>query len=139
LLKLRGRPERDYISAEDPAVEKHDTLAYMRSGFDPKHVALKPGASPTVFKIRALSRGQAVALDLRATSSERSAKQDEDIVKLGLRGVQNLPGVEFKTTGAGDAERVDDEVVNQLLDNVDLRRELALMIVHLSSLVPLDA
>ena len=140
MLKLRGRPERDYISIADSAViaEQSQWDKYMTSGFDPKHVALVPSVVPTVFKLRALTRAQAVALNLTSTNAPRTAAIEDEIVAVGLRGVTGVPGLEFTLVGSGDKERVDEKTLNLLLENIDLRHELATMVVKLSSLVPLD-
>lgn len=140
MLKLRGRPERDYISITDPAVaDTNQWDKYMSSGFDPRYAPLVPSVIPTVFKLRALSRAQATALGITSSSAARSAATEDEIVAVGLRGVTGIDGLDFKLVGSGDKERVDEASLNLLLDNIDLRHELATMVVKLSSLIPLDA
>ena len=140
MLKLRGRPERDYISIFDPAVaDTSQWDKYMSSGFDARYAPVIPSATPTVFKLRALSRAQAIALNITTLQAPRKADVEDEIVAVGLRGVTGLPGLELKLIGSGDKERVDEASLNLLLDNPELRHELATMIVKLSSLVPLDA
>jgi hypothetical protein len=141
LLKLRGRPEVDYISMQDSAVLNTDPWGkYIQSGFkrDVIEHALDPSVQPTVFKLRALSRAQCVALDVKTADVDRTAKQDDEIIAYGLRGIIGMPGVDCKLTGSADRERVDEATMNLVFDRPDLRRELATIIVRLSSLVPLD-
>ena len=139
LLKLRSDAEREYISIEDPAVgDKEHWGEYVRSGFDKKHLSLLPTETPTVFKLRPLSRAQAVAIGITSSSQDLTAAQEDATVAAGLRGVQNFPGVEYKPTGSGDRERVDEGTMNLVCKNIDLRHELATMIKRISSLVPLD-
>ena len=139
MLKLRSDAEREYISIEDPAVGDRDHWGdYVRSGFDVKHIKLNPTEVPTVFKLRPLSRAQAVAIGISSSDGGLTAQQEDAIVAVGLRGIVNLPGVEFNTQGSGERERVDEATMNLVCKNIDLRHELATMIKRISSLVPLD-
>jgi hypothetical protein len=138
LLKLRSDADRDYISIEDPAVGDKDHWAeYIKSGFDAKYLGLVTSETPTVFKLRPLSRSQSVAIGITSGAAPRSAGQDDEIVAVGLRGVSNFPGVECVLKGNGDRERVDEATLNLIGKNIDLRHELATMIVRISSLSPL--
>ena len=114
---------------------------YIASGFKRSEIehALDPSVQPTVFKLRALSRTQCVSLDVKTADIERTAQQDDQIIAYGLRGIVGMAGVNVVLTGAGDRERVDEATMNLVFDRPDLRRELATIIVRLSSLVPLDA
>lgn len=139
MLKLRSDETREYISIEDPAVGDRDHWGdYVRSGFDPKHIALRPTETPTIFNLKPLSRAQAVAIGIASSDSALTAQQEDAIVSVGLRGIANLPGVEFNTQGSGERERVDEATMNLICKNIDLRHELATMIKRISSLVPLD-
>lgn len=139
MLKLRSDQEREYISIEDPAVgDKEHWSDYIKSGFDTKFIGLIPSVTPTVFRLRPLSRAHAVGIGIVSGSHDLSAKQEDEIVAVGLRGVSNFPGVECTLKGSGDRERVNDDALNLICKNIDLRHELATMIKRISSLAPLD-
>ncbi len=90
MIRLASNEASEWVYPDDPALdqksEAFDFDKYLRTG-DRKHLAIRDGQEPLVFKVRRLDRKQF----FRVMSRGSNADQVQDAVAFGLVGVSPEP------------------------------------------------
>lgn len=139
MIGARSHDEFEHVYTEDPAVDLDspdlDTKKYFQT-FDRKHLPLKPGSTPTTFKLRPLSRRRFMAI-----SNMPAADRANATVAYGVTAVNNfrLPSGNMfvpEFTGMGSDQHMTGPALDAIFD-VQLFAELMTVIMVASGLDPL--
>lgn len=136
MITIRSHTPFQYQSIDDSAVDGAEWVKKYLRTLNVDDIKKKPGGEPVTFTLKRLSRAQALRCDVRG-GVDLSARQQSEVVALGLKGVTGLPGFTLQTSGIGDNERVSEECLDQLFA-VELFNELSTIIVKASGLSPLE-
>jgi len=141
MLAARTKELVEYVSLTDKALDDSmDVGQYMRT-FDRVHMPVREGYTPSVFRLKRLSRAHYMRLVASKPDEMPIAMEAYPIVAYGLKGVSGYRGLSgselvlrFKNQGA-----LDEQVAPQCLDEIaaDLAIELAFTIKQMSRIDPL--
>lgn len=139
MIGARSHDPFEHVYTEDPAVDNEstdlDVKRYFQS-FDRKFLPVKPGTTPTLFRVRPLSRRRFMAI-----ANLPMADRPNACVAYGVIGVSNfrLPtGSLFvpEFTGSGADQHLTGPSLDQIFDP-GLFAELMTVIMTASGLDPL--
>jgi hypothetical protein len=139
MIGSRSNAPFEHVYTEDPAVDYEsdqlDTKKYFQT-FDRKYLPIKAGASPTIFKLRPLSRKRFIAI-----ANMAGAEQPNATVAYGIIGIENfrLPTGSMlvpEFTGLGADQHLTAATLDAIFDS-RLFAELMTVIMSASGLDPL--